>query len=108
MGEKRKTGVPVSYIGNRMADREELASRKYYLDTLIQIGISPLYLTSKSLNEATGLNENRFSTHYNTREDFEKDRNMILNHLIMEEMAPENILNKVVETVQELGLQFGD
>ena len=54
------------------------------------------------------LSPERFSTNYKTREEFEKDRNEILDYLDRMEYAPEDLVTKVSETVKELDLQFGE
>lgn len=54
------------------------------------------------------LSSERFSTNYKTREEFDNDREIILNYLARMEYAPEDLVNKVAETVVELDLQFGE
>lgn len=51
------------------------------------------------------LSPERFSTNYETRDEFEKDRDTILGYLFNMEYPPEDLVDKVAETVQELGLK---
>ena len=54
------------------------------------------------------LSPERFSTNYKTREEFDKDRIFIADTILDGKYAPEDLVQKVAETVKELDLQLGD
>lgn len=95
-------------LNNKMTDKEKQWSR-YYRILIINIGLMPDYDmgTGKPRPEKR-LSPERFSTNYKTREEFERDREEILDYLERMEYPPEDLVAKVTETVKELDLQFGD
>lgn len=54
------------------------------------------------------MSEDRFSTAYKTKEEFTKDRLMIMERITDDLSIPQDIFEKVAATVKELNLQFGE
>lgn len=102
--------VQASQIGNTTFSKKEKDWIKSYRHTLIRIGSMPNYDCGPgNMNKPEKrLSSERFSTNYKTREEFDNDREIILNYLARMEYAPEGLVNKVAETVVELDLQFGE
>lgn len=91
---------------------QEKAWGRYYRELTTKIGLLPGYWTSggsdMKVNSEKRLSPERFSTNYKTREEFDNDRIKILEYLGRMEYAPEDLVQKVAETVEELDLQFGE
>lgn len=85
---------------------------KYYRELTTKLGLLPGYWTcggsNMKVNSEKRLSTERFSTNYKTREEFENDRGIILEYLLRKEYAPEDLVQKVSETVKELDLKFGE
>lgn len=81
-----------------------------YRHTLISIGLMANYdaCNDMSTKSEKRLSPERFSTNYKTREEFDNDRTKILEYLGRMEYAPEDLVQKVAETVKELDLHFGE
>ena len=104
---KRNT---VANIGTGIASEEQKIYNRYYRETMLKIGLIPDYINGSTYNsnKSKRLNKERFSTNYITRTEFEIDRQKIFGYLKEKRVAPEELVNKVAETIQELDLQFGE
>ena len=90
---------------------EETAWRTYELNIKEKIGTlctcfdgpEPRYDKHKRLNK------DKFSSNYDTSEEFVYDRNKIISeYLAMHKEVPDDLLNKVSETVTELNITYLD
>ena len=90
---------------------EEIAWRMYELDIKEKIGTlctcfdgpEPQY------NKHKRLSKDKFSSNYATSEEFSNDRNKItFEYLAKHKKVPDNLLNKVAETVTELNITYLD
>ena len=103
--------VTVDNIGSIPVSESKKHYRRYYKEMMIKIGTMPAGLDGVSNytnRQEKRLSPERFSTNYKTREEFEDDRTKILEYLGRMEYAPEDLVQKVSETVKELDLQFGE
>lgn len=101
----------VNNIGHETVSPEESRWRKYYRELMVNVGMMPGYYdggTATHSKKEKRLSVERFSTNYKTRDEFEDDRLKILNYMERREYAPEDLVNKVMQTIKELDLQFGD
>lgn len=91
---------------------EEILWSKYRLQVMSKIGILPTEITfdgpEPTYDIHKRLSRSRFSTNYKTREEFREDRYNILEHLSNHIIVPEELLNKVAETVYELNITADD
>jgi hypothetical protein len=106
----KRQGLTVNAIGTGKSTEAEKRYKRYCGEVMINIGARPKYIDGghMKLNTNKRLSEDRFSTNYKTREEFDKDRSLILNYLCEHKIAPEDIVKKVTETVTELDLQCGE
>lgn len=85
---------------------------KYYREVMTTIGLLPGYWTcggtNMKVNSEKRLSPERFSTNYKTREEFENNRIAIADCILEGKYAPEDLVQKVAETVKELDLKFGE
>lgn len=90
---------------------EEIAWRMYELNIKEKIGTlctcfdgpEPRYDKHKRLSKY------KFSSNYDTSEEFSNDRNKITSeYLAMHKEVPDDLLNKVAETVAELNITYLD
>lgn len=97
---------------NKILSNNEVKWLRYNQRVTNIIGITPKYICvgqpDMTKKKEKRLSAERFSTNYKTREEFENDRSTIIDYLMREEYAPEDLVNKVGETVKELDLQFGE
>lgn len=106
--------MDVKNIGHGTVSEDKKRWRRYYRTLMWRIGAMPTFYCggmsndTKHIKVEKRLSPERFSTNYKTREEFENDRGKIIEYLMNEEYAPEDLVNKVVETVKELDLQFGE
>ena len=100
----------VKNIGTGNISDEHKKYNRYYRETMIKTGLMPRYVESINTKVAKDkrLNGERFSTNYKTREEFEKDRDIISDMLFNRQVAPEDLVKKVADTVKELDLQLGE
>lgn len=102
----------INNIGNGVISVNKKEWRRYYRGMLLSIGAMPGYYDSgqpkNHKKKEKRLSPERFSTNYKTRDEFEDDREKILDYLSRMEYAPEDLVNKVAETVTELNLRFGE
>ena len=102
----------VNNIENRKISDDEKRWRRYYREVMTSIGLLPGYWTcggtNMKVNSEKRLSPERFSTNYKTREEFEKDRIAIADCILEGKYAPEDLVQKVAETVKELDLKFGE
>lgn len=101
----------VNTIGHGTVSYEQSIKKKYERETMLKIGLRNGYYDSNTVYHKKiekRLSPERFSTNYKTREEFEDDREKILDCLSRMEYAPEDLVNKVAETVTELNLRFGE
>lgn len=106
-----KNKATVDTIGHGTVSPEQRDRNRYERETLLKIGLTPGYWTCSStrkINSEKRLSQERFSTNYKTREAFEKDRITIADYILDGKYAPADLVQKVVETVKELDLQFGE
>ena len=101
--------VKASSIGTRKFTKEEKEFYNNRRRVLVSIGAMPEYdMGIEKPRPEKRLSPERFSTNYKTRDEFNRDREEILDYLDRMEYAPEDLVTKVSETVKELDLQFGD
>lgn len=90
---------------------EEVAWKMYELNIKEKIGTlctcfdgpEPRY------NKHKRLSKDKFSSNYTTSEEFTNDRNKIISeYLAMHKEVPDDLLNKVAETVAELNITYLD
>lgn len=90
---------------------EEIAWRRYELNIKEKIGTlctcfdgpEPQY------NKHKRLSKDKFSSNYTTSEEFTNDRNKIISeYLSKHKEVPDDLLNKVAETVAELNITYLD
>jgi hypothetical protein len=94
-------------IGTGKPTEAEKKYRRYKSNTMLKIGMPIYTLTSHSLfPDPQPISKDRFSTNYKTYEEFEKDRELILEYLCDHKIAPEELVNKVAETVDEVHLRI--
>ena len=117
INESRNTKPNATFNGHWEGTRyipteEEILWSKYRLQVLSKIGIIPAEITFDGpepiYDKHKRLSRNRFSTNYKTREEFGEDRYKILEHLSNHIIVPEELLNKVAETVYELNIKADD
>lgn len=112
--EKRRTDrfEGKAYIPSESTiSAEEIAWRMYELDIKEKIGTlctcfdgpEPRYDKHKRLSK------DKFSSNYDTSEEFVYDRNKIISeYLAIHKEVPDDLLNKVSETVTELNITYLD
>ena len=101
----------VNNIENRKISDDEKRWRRYYREVMTAIGLLPGFYDggiSEKVRTEKRLSPERFSTNYKIREDFEKDRIIIADYILEGKYAPEDLVQKVAETVKELDLKFGE
>ena len=101
----------VNTIGHGTVSYEQSIKKKYEREVMLRIGLRNGYYDSGAVTRnrpEKRLSPERFSTNYKTRDEFEDDREKILEYLSRMEYAPEDLVNKVAETVTELDLKFGE
>lgn len=106
-----KNKATVDTIGHGTVSPEQRDRNRYERETLLKIGLIPGFYdcgTSEKVKPEKRLSPERFSTNYKTREEFENDRIVIADYILEGKYAPEDLVQKVAETVKELDLQFGE
>ena len=106
-----KNKATVDTIGHGTVSPEQRNRNKYEREILLKIGLLPGFYdcgTSEKVKPEKRLSPERFSTNYKTREEFDKDRCMVADCILDNNIAPEDVVQKVSETVNELNLQFGE
>lgn len=90
---------------------EEIAWRMYVLNIKEKIGtLCTCFDGPESrYDKHKRLSKDKFSSNYATSEEFTNDRNKIISeYLAMHKEVPEDLLNKVSETVTELNITYLD
>lgn len=106
-----KNKATVDTIGHGTVSPEQRNRNRYERETLLKLGVLPGFYdcgVPEKVKPEKRLSPERFSTNYKTREEFDKDRSIIVDYLFRKEYAPEDLVQKVAETVKELDLQFGE
>lgn len=99
----------ISNIGNRTLTEEEKQWRRYYRVVMTSIKLMPDHYDctqSDTVKSIVKTNNGQFSSNYNSKEDFDRDRDIILQYLDRKEYAPKELVDKVAQTVKELNIQF--
>lgn len=101
------------WVGTKyIPTEEEILWSKYRLQVISKIGILPTEITfdghEPTYDKHKRLSRSRFSTNYKTREEFREDRYKILEYLSNHIIVPDELLNKVAETVYELNITADD
>lgn len=105
-------GAPVSSIGHGTVSPEQREWRRYKREMLYNLRVVPGYYDCDSSQELTRkikrLTPERFSTNYKTEDEFNADRCKIGDYIFNNQYAPEELVNKVLQTIEELDIQYGD
>jgi glucuronate isomerase len=103
-----KNVATTDIIGTGRPTEAEKKYRRYKSNTMLKIGMPIYTLTSHSLfPEPQPISKDRFSTNYKTADEFYADRDKVMQYLIQGKIAPEELVNKVAETVDEVHLRVG-
>lgn len=106
-----KSKVTVDTIGHGTVSHEQREYKRYSREVMTSIGLKQGFYDCGSLEKTRQekrLSPERFSTNYKTREEFDNDRIFIADTILDGKYAPEDLVQKVAETVEELDLQFGE
>lgn len=102
-------GITVKDIeNNKIMTKSETQMSIVCREISNKIGLAPTYVCGGNTMKYPSdkrLSPERFSTNYETRDEFEKDRDTILGYLFNMEYPPEDLVDKVAETVEELDLK---
>lgn len=103
----KKLKITADTIGHGIVSLEQQSRNKYKRETLTAIGMFPTHYDGGNITNKQ-ISKDKFSTNYETIEQFNRDRLKILDYLDSEQNVPVELLKKVSETVKELNMQSID